>query len=55
VDGKLVVQTDGKMKSHLLQLLESKHVFARIEPGESLRAGDLVPIVPFSNSMLALL
>lgn len=54
-DGRLLVDTDGSMRSHLLQLLSGQHGFVRIESGTAYKKGELVDVIPFSSAAFFLL
>lgn len=51
-DNRLIVTSEGVMKSHLLQLYRDSDVYVRLEPETHYAAGDRVTIIPYSTTQL---
>ncbi len=50
-EGVLYASTEGKMRSHLMQLYTGRQAYVRIDPETDIRAGELVSIVPFTTGL----
>lgn len=51
-DNRLIVTSEGVMKSHLLQLYRDSDVYVRLEPETHYAAGDRVTVIPYSTTQL---
>jgi molybdopterin molybdotransferase len=49
---RLSVNSEGVMRSHLLQLYRNCNAYIRLEPKSSYQPGDLVEVIPFSTTRI---
>lgn len=49
---QLVVNSEGVMKSHLLQLYRNSDVYVRLDPETEYREGETVAVIPYSTTQL---
>lgn len=49
---RLTVDSEGVMKSHLLQLYRDSDVYIRLEPESQYAAGDSVTVIPYSTTQM---
>lgn len=49
---RLTVDSEGVMKSHLLQLYRDSDVYIRLEPESRYAAGDRVTVIPYSTTQM---
>ena len=51
-DHRLIVESEGTMKSHLMQLYRDSDVYVRINPNTTIEPGEAVQVTPYSTTRL---